>query len=61
MTMNKKLKKTLQCTMCAVLSLGMVVCNSSFVEAKKIKKQESVFMSTRQQMVQYPRLLYRTG
>ena len=38
--MNKKLKKTLQCTMCAVLSFGMVVCNSSFVEAKKIKKQE---------------------
>ena len=34
--MNKKLKKTLQCTMCAVLSFGMVVCNSSFVEAKKI-------------------------
>ena len=39
--MNKKLKKTLQCTMCAVLSFGMVVCNSSFVEAKKIKKQEN--------------------
>ena len=45
MTMNKKLKKTLQCTMCAVLSLGMVVCNSSFVEAKKIKKQESVYVN----------------
>ena len=43
--MNKKLKKTLQCTMCAVLSLGMVVCNSSFVEAKKIKKQESVYVN----------------
>ena len=36
--MNKKLKKTLQCTMCAVLSFGMVVCNSSFVEAKKNQK-----------------------
>ena len=43
--MNKKLKKTLQCTMCAVLSFGMVVCNSSFVEAKKIKKQESVYVN----------------
>ena len=41
--MNKKLKKTLQCTMCAVLSFGMVVCNSSFVEAKKIKKNRNKF------------------
>ena len=29
--MNKKLKKTLQCTMCAVLSFGMVVCNLSLI------------------------------
>ena len=33
--MNKKLKKTLQCTMCAVLSFGMVVCNSSFVRSEE--------------------------
>ena len=35
--MNKKLKKTLQCTMCAVLSLGMVV-QQLFCRSKKNQK-----------------------
>ena len=41
----KKMKRIRQCMICAVLILSMVICNSSFVEAKKISKQESVYVN----------------
>lgn len=43
--MKKKMKRIRQSVICAVLVLSMIVCNSSFVEAKKISKQESVYVN----------------
>lgn len=41
----KKMKRIRQCSICAVLIFSMVVCNSSFVQAKKISKHESVYVN----------------
>lgn len=43
--MRKKIKRIKQCTISALLVLSMIICNSSFVEAKKISKQESVYVN----------------
>ncbi len=40
-----KIKRIRKCTICAVLTLSMVISSSSFVEAKKINKQESVYVN----------------
>lgn len=43
--MKRKMRRIRQCTVCAVLVLSMVLCNSSFATAKKISKQESVYVN----------------
>lgn len=43
--MNKKVKKIGKTAVCGALVLSMVVCNGSFVEAKKVSKQESVYVN----------------
>lgn len=43
--MKRKMKRIRKTIICAILVLSMVVCNSSFVEAKKISKQESVYVN----------------
>lgn len=40
---KKNIKRIGRTAMSGVLVLGMVLCNSSFVEAKKVSKQESVY------------------
>lgn len=43
--MKNNMKRIRQSMICAVLVLSMVICNSSLVEAKKISKQESVYVN----------------
>lgn len=43
--MNRKGKRLGKTALCAVLALSMVLCNSSFMEAKKVSKQESVYVN----------------
>lgn len=43
--MKRKMKRIRQSIVCAVLVLSMVLCNSSFAVAKKISKQESVYVT----------------
>ena len=43
--MNKKVKKIGKTAVCGALVLSMIVCNGSFVEAKKVSKQESVYVN----------------
>ncbi len=43
--MKRNMKRIRQCAICAVLVLSMVISNSSFVSAKKISKQESVYVN----------------
>lgn len=43
--MNRKGNRLGKTALCAVLILSMVLCNSSFIEAKKISKQESVYVN----------------
>ena len=41
----KKMKRIRECMICAVLILSMVIGNNCFIEAKKISKQESVYVN----------------
>lgn len=43
--MNKNVKKIGRSALSGVLVLGMVFCNSAFVEAKKVSKKESVYVT----------------
>lgn len=43
--MNKNVKRMGKSALCGVLVLGMVFCNSAFAEAKRISKQESVYVT----------------
>lgn len=43
--MKRKIKRIRQCIVSAVLVLSMVLCNSSFATAKRISKQESVYVN----------------
>lgn len=43
--MKKNLKKAGRTAMCAILVLGLVLCNSSFAKAKKVSKKESVYVT----------------
>lgn len=45
--MKKNVKRIGQCTMSAVLCLSLLLCNSSWIEAKKISKQESVYVNAK--------------
>lgn len=42
--MRKNLKKAGRTAISAILILGLVLCNSSFAEAKKVSKKESVYV-----------------
>lgn len=43
--MNRKVKKIGKTALCSALVFSMVVCNGSFSEAKKVSKQESVYVN----------------
>lgn len=43
--MNKKIKQIMQSMISALLIVSLIIGNSSFVEAKKISKQESVYVN----------------
>lgn len=43
--MKRNLKKLGKTSLCGALVLSMVVCNGSFAEAKKVSKQESVYVN----------------
>ena len=43
--MNRKVKKMGKTALCSALVFSMVVCNGSFSEAKKVSKQESVYVN----------------
>ncbi len=43
--MKKTTQRVTRTAMCGVLAAEMILCNSSFVEAKKVNKQESVYVT----------------
>ena len=43
--MRKIIKRAGRTVISSVLILGLVLCNSSFVEAKKVSKNESVYVT----------------